>query len=315
LIQGAGVEAKAELSLEKARLDLLNTRTQLTVGLILVAILATINFAHLTGVSQNPTWLAGQANTSGYLMTSFAITLACSVFVALICLECTGRYGNRLRAVPAIWSALLFNLCPPVVRLTSLASANREYELNCLFLLIAAFAFNRWFLLKEKLYLSLAGVSLVLLVANGFLAELTLPHNGVLAQVLLGIRSLLIPAQSVTKWSWSLIAALVSYSLLAVLALAKIVVSKERPKYLLLCLVFLIVAICFSKADENQVTIAPTLFYAAAPFALALTFLAFPTSAQLKLSHNRVIAVVGLMALTILALSFAFWAQAPILPG
>lgn len=253
-------------------------------------------------------WL-WRTNPSGYLMTSLSITLACSFLTALICLEWTGRYGNRLKAIPAIWSALLFNLYPPVAHLTASPAAAREYELNFLFLLMVVFALTRWDLLRERPYIFLAGFGVVLLAANGFLGEFALPQHGLPAALSEGLSSLLFPEQLVAKEPGLRTAAGFSYWLLVGLAFVRMLLARKRPKYLLLCLAWIIAAICLIKPDENQATISPALFYAAAPFALALSLLAFPSADQLKLSHNRAAALIGLIALLVLVLSFATGAK------
>lgn len=312
----------------------------MTVGLILVTVLSLINFAsHFAtcAASQVPTWFvflikqeslidwtltqpaqcpAATAVTlwfdsfffhtspSGYLMTSFAITLACSIFAALICLELTGRYGNRLKAVPAIWCALLFNFYPPVLQFVSRPIPAREYELNCLFLLVTAFALCRWFLLKEKLYIAIALAGVILLTANGFAREFALPQPGLLATLSERFRFLLFPEPSASKGFW-IAAALPVYLSIAGLFVFRICLARERLRPIALCLAWLLAIVCFCKPIENQTGYSPSLFYAIAPLSLALSLLAFPLGAQLKLSHSRIIAFAGLSAVLLLALIWA----------
>jgi hypothetical protein len=245
-------------------------------------------------------------------MTSYVITFTCSIFAALICLELTGRYGNSLKAVPALWCAVLFNLYPPVLHLASQPIGAREYELNCLFLLISTFALCRWVLLKEKLFIVIATAGVLLLTANGFVREFALPQPGLLAMLPEGFSKLLFPEQNATLGSWLSAGTLPVYLLSAGVFIIRMLFARERLRPIIFCLVCLFIAVCFCKPDETQSRFSPTLFYATAPLSLALSLLAFPLGAQLKLSHNKIAALIGLSAVLVLAFSWAKMTFSPI---
>ena len=333
-----------QLSLEKASLDLLNTRTQLVIGFILVAILSAINFSSLTAnggyfhdsawlerladLSKQPNlfrsafdqglappiatltflfdWLVWQRNIGGYSMTSFAIFLLCALFLALTSLELTGRYGNRLKAVPAVWACLLFSCYPPVMRFIILMPSSREYELNCLFVLFTIFALNRLVLLREKFYLVLCAIGILLLATNGFVSEFRLANQLDANLLASQWQTLVFPLTLPAREPLPVGALVLAYGLLGILLIGRLMWNKAKPKANLACLICLIGLFCLAKPVVYQAISNVNLFYGAVPFSCCLSFLAFPLADDAKLILGRITSIIGLVALSVLVLALCY---------
>lgn len=99
-----------------------------------------------------------------YHLTNLILYFACCCFVSLITLELTGRTGNRMSGIAALWAGLLFAVYP--LHPESVAWIIGRVDLLCgLFYLASVFLFLRFQLVREKplLYMSLASFLLALL--------------------------------------------------------------------------------------------------------------------------------------------------------
>jgi hypothetical protein len=101
-----------DYQLEKAHIDLTDLHTQMTIGAIVIFCLCVANYlpmAHCTALANKAT-LSNQ-----YLIwqiIDFVVYFLSCMLTAFICLEISGRFGNRLGAAPALWSALLLAVFP-----------------------------------------------------------------------------------------------------------------------------------------------------------------------------------------------------------
>jgi hypothetical protein len=97
-------------------------------------------------------YLVWHTNAFGYHLTNLALLFGGCVFVSLISLEITGSRGNRLGAAPAIWSGLLFAVCP--THAPGISWVMARPDLLCGFFFLASWwAYLRFRLLREKGYL------------------------------------------------------------------------------------------------------------------------------------------------------------------
>lgn len=112
-------------------------------------------------------YLIWGANSWGFHLTNILMLIVCSIFSGLITLELTGLNGNRMRAIAAIWVALLFAIYP--LHAESTAWIIGRVDLLCtMFYLISIFCYLRFRLLREKQYFLL---SLIAFVASVFSKE------------------------------------------------------------------------------------------------------------------------------------------------
>ncbi len=105
----------ADHRLVKSHLDLSNLHVQMTIGCLAVLILCLANY--LSIVQCMPIFgLRQKLVCIDLLMVlqiiDFALYFISCLLTGFICLEITGRFGNRLGACCAIWSALLFSVFP-----------------------------------------------------------------------------------------------------------------------------------------------------------------------------------------------------------
>ena len=105
--------------LVKAHLDWQNVRIQMVVGMIAIFCLCLVNFwaAMQLNIPENShLFFSGGLLPGRALMVfrfiNFALYFAACLLTALITLEITGRFGNRLGASSALWSSLLFCILP-----------------------------------------------------------------------------------------------------------------------------------------------------------------------------------------------------------
>ncbi len=97
-------EAQAKINdyrLEQAHLDWRSVRVQMTVGMLALFCLCLVNF-----------WSIAQLSTSGNVLIAFCLYFGSCLLTALITLEITGRFGNRLGTASALWAGLLFCVFP-----------------------------------------------------------------------------------------------------------------------------------------------------------------------------------------------------------
>jgi hypothetical protein len=98
-------------------------------------------------------YLLYHTHSFGYHLTNLIAFCACSVMVALVTLELTGRLGSRSGALTALWAGLLFSVYP--LHAESVAWViGRVDTFAAAFYLASLFCFLRLELLKEKSYLA-----------------------------------------------------------------------------------------------------------------------------------------------------------------
>lgn len=316
--------------LEKAHLNLVNARTQLIVGLILVAMLTAFNVYCLVANGAHPVIHATTTNPQaaiaaltlsweGYflphavpshLLTNFVLLLLICLFVALIGLELTGVSGNRTGAAAAVWAAYLFSLFPLSLLMVTVPEAC-EYELNCLFVLIAVFGIRRLYVLREKAYLWLSAGAVVLLAANDFAYEWGLCQTNPL-EVFLGRLKVLtcpshFPFDAAIFWP----AIQVSYFLLLLLCLSRVFSRSVKPGVISLLIALLAFCLLFGRGGGEGNSYVPAVFYAQVPFSLALGLLVLPSQGLRKLAFDKGLALAGLIALSIIVVCWtsALWLE------
>src|SRR5580700_3608096 len=86
--------------LELAHIDWLSVRVQMAIGMSAIFCLCLVNFCTVTQ-------LTGCKNDL-IAVVAFCTYFASCLLTALIALEITGPFGNRLGASPALWAGLLF---------------------------------------------------------------------------------------------------------------------------------------------------------------------------------------------------------------
>ncbi len=129
-------------------------------------------------------YLLWGTNASGFHLTNILLLAGSCLFTALVTLEITGLYGNRLKAAAAIWAGLLFAVYP----LHGEAVAwiiGRVDLLSTLFYLASLFSYLRYRRLREKPYL---WSSLLL-----FLLSLTSKEMAVTLPVVVALLEFLLP--------------------------------------------------------------------------------------------------------------------------
>jgi len=293
------------LSLEKVSLDWLNTKTQLIVGLILIAVLMILNFS-----SALATDLAGGSILDSHL-ANLLLYIGCVFLIALLALDITGRFGNRFGAAPAIWAAALFSVYPLNVNLVG-SIVSRQAELNCFFMLLAVFGLIRWVLLKETIYLGLCLAGCFLLGMTGvhglilIFASLTQP---IPRQLSSWLSALLFPVYGKDIPAVCVIALTGAYIVLGILAITRILLRITRPEIfvgLLGCLTLVMFLSTQMPASSKSPLVLPGLFYGTIPLCLLLSFMAMPAMDSAKLALTRVMAGVGVAALSLIFLVWSF---------
>lgn len=141
------------LKLESAHIDLNSVRTQIVIGTFLI--------------------LAGciLSDSPNLYNLNFALHALLAFLVGLISLEISGLYGNRLGAIPAVWSSLLLSLYPACA---ATGGHLNKSTLCTIFFLISFLAYQRFRLLKEWTYLAAAVICFLLSLANGYTALILL---------------------------------------------------------------------------------------------------------------------------------------------
>lgn len=320
----AQTKTENRFSLEKAHLNLVNTRTQLIVGLILVAMLTAIDAYCLVANGKHPVLHASTTNPQaaitaltlswdGYilphavpshLLTNFVLHLLICLFVALIGLELTGVSGNRTGAAAAIWAAYLFSLFPLNFLMLTVPEA-REHQLNCLFVLIAVFGIRRLYLLREKAYLWLSAAAVVLLAANDFACQWGLCQSNPSEDFLGRLKALACPSHmpfdAAVLWQ----AIQVSYFLLLLLGLSRVFSRPVKPGVVSLLIALVAFCLLFGRRGGEGNSYVPAVYYAQVPFSLALGLLVFPSQGLGKLAFDKGLALAGLIALAIIVVCWS----------
>jgi hypothetical protein len=124
-----------------------------------------------------------QTNAVGFHLTNILLYAGCSALVGLITLEITGKYGNRLGAMPAVWAGLLFAVYP--LHGEAVAWIVGRVDVLCTFFyLLSIWTYCRFRLLREKPFLwwSLGSFALAMLSKE---MAVTLPAVIAAAEVLL----------------------------------------------------------------------------------------------------------------------------------
>ena len=341
------------LSLEKAGLDLLNTRTQLFLGLTVVALLCGLNFwsvfttplswvdvgviDSIAKLSHDPLlifqeqWYSSNQSTSpvtaatflfiylfcktnalGYHLAILLLYFSCSVLIALLCLEITGRFGNRMGAAPAIWSALLFSVYP-FHAYTIISIEELKYQWTCFLALLLLFSLSRLVLLKDKFYLTLFVVSGIILAINGYPDESRLfsyDPPGTLASKM-GLLFLL-----PDSYDPLLISLIFAYVMLGLLLLTRLLLKTSSPLIpsclLAACLLAMLFHPCLvgllasSLPSDLSASIVSAVLYGAIPLCLLLALAAIPSLDSSQRVFARYVSVLGIICLVII---FVVWAQ------
>lgn len=333
--------------LEKAHLDLSSVRVQLLLALLLIGLFSLVNcssllsekfddceFAMVCFTEPDPAHVSPQVTQAykqlpdigmvtaisfvldsviwrtawGAHFTNLLIYIACTALVALICLELTGRFGNRLGAAPAIWSAVLFSVQPIHKEMVSSVVA-RHLELNLALILLTGFALSRLALLREKSYFFIALASGLLLLANRFIGDLTWPGADVFAHLypFFARLSSLDPVGHLQ--SANLYAVGCAYLILAVLAITRILCRWTKPSVFAGVLSGLLVSLLFFSHSQGTMGLSPdltpALVYGSVPFCIMLVICALPAFDGINLRLSRVISILGLIALSTLALAWS----------
>jgi hypothetical protein len=212
-------DVAAALAIEKAHVDLRSTKTQMLLGvlLMLAAVVAArwsilgagftdsldgdivslaqkslagsqsdaarlLQYSPLAGALLLAEALAWQGAPLPYHIVSLVIAMTCCALIGLITLEITGLQGNRLGASAAIWAGLLFAVHPihPPVDMAVVAGAEL---LGTLMYLAAIWAYMRYRLLRERMYLA-TSVACFLLGLLSDLKTITLPLALLAAELL-----------------------------------------------------------------------------------------------------------------------------------
>ncbi|HEY9869075.1 MAG TPA: hypothetical protein V6D08_07905 [Candidatus Obscuribacterales bacterium] len=213
----------AALTIEKAHVDLRSTKTQMLLGvlLMLAAVVAArwsllgagftdsldgdivsmaqksvagsqsdaarlLQYSPLAGGLLIVEAFAWQDAPLPYHVVSLIVIMSCCVLVGLITMEITGLQGNRLGASAAVWAGLLFAVHPLHSQVDMAVVANVEM-LGALMYLAALWAYLRYHLLREPLYLW-TSVACFLLGLLSDLKSITLPLALLGAAFLLGSR-------------------------------------------------------------------------------------------------------------------------------
>ncbi|MCC7531628.1 MAG: glycosyltransferase family 39 protein [Candidatus Melainabacteria bacterium] len=145
------------------------------------------SYRPLVSISLFLDFILYRTNAVGFHLTNLILTCACSLFVALIASELSGAFGNRMKAVTAIWAALLFAAYP--LHVESVAWVTGRVDLLCtVFYLAALYYFLRFRLLDEPIYLWLT--------AGCFAFSLLSKEMAVTLPVVATVFALLIPART-----------------------------------------------------------------------------------------------------------------------
>jgi hypothetical protein len=347
------------LTLERARLDFLDPRTQIIVGFSIIATFAFIRFsalifapfcqsempfAHLIlqGVEEPApirTWIQAAFNSCfapgvhetialpcaitflfdrclwhahawGYHVTNLLIFLSTCLTLALVNLEITGRHGNRIGAVPAIWTALLLCVYPANAALVSSIAA-RQASLNCLLAGIAIFALSRRFLLRETSYLVVGLVSGFLLLINAAPtiafdpASFFSPNQSVLA-VVNRLNELLFPVWHCEHKRIVVIALEIAYGIIAILALLKIILGITRRHVILLLAAMFVAVVVLAEPEAGASRSWANLYYGCLPLCLIISLTALPSLDAASRKFTQVLSGFGLIALLLLLISWSY---------
>ncbi len=271
-------EPNTHLVLEKAQLELTNVRTQLVLGMLCVFISCLVNhFNHLF---------------------SFAVCLGLCLFLGLITLEITGRFGNRLGASAACWAALLFSAYPlhyePTVPVVDYSDM-----LMTLLGAVCLFGLLRFLLIREMRYAGVALFAATSLVALGWVTEaphhliaLSAEENSIIAGCR-HLQDLVFPVPFGAQAGLLRILLSSIYTVLLFLLIVRLIlrtVNIKIPLFLIVCTPF--------------VSCSPSLF----PFlfCLFLSFMALPVIDHAKYYPARLISYIGIACLSAL---FLTWCQ------
>lgn len=138
-------------------------------------------------------YLCWRTESFGFHLTNVLLLFGCCVFVSLITLELSGRYGNRLGATPAIWAGLLFSVYP--LHPEAVAWMIGRVDLLCgLFYLASVFCYLRFRLLRNQDFLK-GALFLFLLALLSKEMAVTLP-------VVITLAELLLPPEDKSPLSW-----------------------------------------------------------------------------------------------------------------
>jgi hypothetical protein len=267
-----------QLHLEKAELDFSSVRTQIVFAMVCVL----------------GSCLCNHGNHIFALSAWFCLCLV----LALVTLEITGRFGNRLGASASCWAALLFSAYPlhyepggPV--------ADYDDLLFTLFVAVSVFGLLRFSLVREIKYAGLAAVSalaaaaLVVFTGSWNAPEFLAGEQNSMILGLAHFQNFLLPAPLGNQPGFFKTLLLGIYTVLLFLLLVRLALRKISLKILLILLVFAALAAG-----------SPTLF--SFLLCLLLSFMALPVIDHTESSKTKISGYAGILCLSLLFLS---WCQ------
>lgn len=269
-------EPSNQLSLEKAKLDFTNVRTQLVLGMLCVLCSCLVN--HINH------------------LFSFAVCLALCLCLGLITLEISGRFGNRLGASAACWAALLFSAYPLHYE-PSVPVVDYNDMLMSLLGAIAVFSFLRFSSIRETNYVVIAVLAAILLA---FFALITGGQHHLLAlsadSIIAGGKhwqDLIFPMPFGAQTGLFRILLFSIYTVLLFLLIVRLLLRTTNLKIPLILILCTPLALC-----------SPSLFPFC--FCLSLSLMALPAIDHAKFYPGRIIGYLGVACLSAI---FITWCQ------
>lgn len=146
-----------------------------------------------------------------YHLTNLILYFGCCCFVSLITVELTGRTGNRMSGIAALWAGLLFAVYP--LHPESVAWIIGRVDLLCgLFYLASVFLFLRFQLIRERIQLQWSLACFLLALLSKEMA-VTLPVVITVAAFLVRPAGDGTPAKKILTWVGSYWVVLLVYAL------------------------------------------------------------------------------------------------------
>lgn len=275
-----------QYALEKAHIDWTNLHTQLFVGFFAVFFVCLTQFLAVGSCSgytvPMPSFYSSSFN-HWLQVLDFAMYFASCVWTGLISLEITGRFGNRLGASCAIWSALLVSICP--LQVFVLSPVERNSRLVSLLILLLLWSGLRGYSQKVSWVLSAFAIGFILFFKNECTSFTPYERNNLLNITLtsLGLALFCFMARSVfNRWTYKTGLILIGGGLLITMALA-----------MLNCPLFCVSGhICFASMS--------VMAYFSA---IIISLSCLPAMEKRKLRFTQISSFLGLLALIIISLS------------
>lgn len=300
--------------LESAHLDWYGLRTQLILGLVAIFCLCLSNYLPFWQknllIASNTFVPATLRSSAGIAMglLDFGLYFSSCLLVALITLEITGRFGNRIGANCAIWASLLFCVFPWQV-VASYPTTRSGYLVSFLVLL------SVFLLLRAEHDRARCWALLLLACALCFGAQ-SEPHYGAKALIYLFspdaanndplpissmIGRLLFPAMGDFRHELYFHILELGYLVAGLVLSVRILGSTLKWKALSI-IALCMISICLLSAPIWHYSIWITL--ASAALAITISFVCLPGLDGAPIRTNRLIGCMGLVALIMLTISY-----------